>query len=913
MSGDQSQLNVILTINDKLSKGLHPPTIALRKFAKEGGQALAVISALQRMMARSTTNSAIAQQRKEIAALRKEASQAATQIEKIRRGGRREGSGSNRPRGNRNQSGISEDLADDFILGGAGYGLLRGFRSGTNAAGDYEAAILTLRNAFSEYNQETGKVDGKLNRQLEEAGNQAKALGNDLMGNSQTYAEIFSALRKSGIQTEDILNGAGRAASYLANVSGAISEGRGSEQAKELGQFFLMFKLQSKDFEKSVNLFSSLKDKFDIDSSEIIESSKYFQGMANTLKLKEFEGSATTAKFFAFLKRYGGLEGSQAGTTASSMFEMFATHGKAVQALKKKHGIDLNIFDKKGEFLGFENAFKEMEKLRKLAPKQRIETLQDIFGTEGGKAVNQMTEQGVEGWRNITIESNKAIPVAQKITEQMATYNSKVEAVQGSWENLKATMFTPAMDTLKPVLDSMNSILGKLQEFSKAHTTISKTITLIMGVGGAVLTVVAAIGALKTGMRVFQTFNRFSAVVDELSAIKRGADGAAASVSVVGTEATKSTKKLSGMRGALSSVSGTFKTALLITTVGYTIEQILELIQDLKDFAREDAAEKKAHSQSVESLKRLEEKSKQAGVPVDSKIYQQGASAALASLNREGTLKQSLEGVSFFRELLQNPFAPDGYPFSSGKFEEKRVQTLKERAPELVNSNVMYEFLKKASQMNLSPEANTYFRDMLSKAFPESFKTATQQLAADQIKLSESTTQTSDAIMNLKNPMDALLFGVQNVNTANNNLANATNEVANKIRNVSIQPSVTNPLPSLSPSPIPKSAVGSIVQRDGLVFAHRGNVITPASLSRRAPGDWLDKFALGDRLSGSGSRNVSVTINVPPGSQAANDVDALARLVKQEVEKVINNPPAMDGDNLARMVNYSASRREDRT
>lgn len=41
------------------------------------------------------------------------------------------------------------------------------------------------------------------------------------------------------------------------------------------------------------------------------------------------------------------------------------------------------------------------------------------------------------------------------------------------------------------------------------------------------------------------------------------------------------------------------------------------------------------------------------------------------------------------------------------------------------------------------------------------------------------------------------------------------------------------------PNLLPQSSVGSVIQSDGAVNLHRGNVVFPAKLSRRSPGDWL--------------------------------------------------------------------------
>ncbi|GEM_PF-5096345 len=944
------QLQVMLTINDRLSKGLHPPTIALRKFSKEAGQALAAISALSTMMRRSSPYAALETQVRAVRLLRKETQQ----IEKLRRASRDEAGGT-RPR-SRQQTNLTNDLADDLLMGGAGYGLIQGFRSGTNAAGDYESAMNDLRNSFSEYNKETGKVDeSKLTKQIEEAGKQTVQLGNDLMGNTRTYSEIFTALKQGGLQTEEILDGAGKAAAYLANVSGAITQGRAAEQAEELAIFFKMFRLQSKDFEKSVNLFSALKDKFNIDSSAIIESSKYFQGMSNTLGMKGIGGAEETAKLFAFLKRYAGLEGSQAGTTATSLFTMFSTHDKALDTLKKKYGIDLKLFDDKGQFLGLENTFKEMEKLRKLAPEQRIQTLQGIFGEEGSKAVVAMLEQGSDGWRNITNEANKAIPVSQKITSQMQLYNSKTEAVQGSWENLKATMFTPVMDVLKPTLDTLNSLFGKLQEFSKAHPTISKTITLVMGIGGAVLSVTAAIGALKTAVRFFQSFNKFSNAVDSLNNVERSAKNAGDAIAKTNDKAGKFRSSLS----AINAIKFAGATAALIglELVIQNLSDSWRVFQDMQDRGKQD---------SVENYQRILKREDEGKATQTD--YSINASAVLLKLNAGNQLKEALDSdwmsSLFWTSPGHNISSLMGTnPFNSGirtGYDPNVAKTyVQSQAVELSNPRVMLEALKQLPKHFPKTEDQERVKKTFELAQPESYKAAMQALALEQANLSKSTTETTNAFSQLFKPTNELIVGFGNLNNTNNGLINANtsltnslnnanyaaNNFANKVNSLKLQ-SVTVQSSDAVSSPVPKSAVGSVVQRDGLVFAHRGNVITPASLSRRSPGDWLDSFrnlnrekpltfgdfrsssisneqlsqninasSIREQLSNFVSKNVTVNVNtnVPAGSKAADNPDVLAALIRAEVERAMSDTtPSLKGDNLARLVAYSAARDSER-
>jgi hypothetical protein len=108
---------------------------------------------------------------------------------------------------------------------------------------------------------------------------------------------------------------------------------------------------------------------------------------------------------------------------------------------------------------------------------------------------------------------------------------------------------------------------------------------------------------------------------------------------------------------------------------------------------------------------------------------------------------------------------------------------------------------------------------------------------------------------------------------------------------------------------VPQSAEGSIVQRDGLVHPHAGNVITPAKLSRKSPGDWLE--SLGNRRRRAGGP-VTVNIYVAPGAKAADDPAALAVFVRTEVERAVGNGVGLDGDRLARLVAHSAARDSER-
>ncbi|MGB7923450.1 MAG: phage tail tape measure protein [Pyrinomonadaceae bacterium] len=393
------------------------------------------------------------------------------------------------------RAGLKRDLA----IGGVGITGLAMLKKGVDVAGAYEASLLDLKSAYQEVAAAGGMSSAEQAANLSQLEQLAVSLGNRLQGDTSQYVQILASLKKAGVDVKTVLGGAGEAAANLANVSGALTRGTANEQAKELGQFGKMFKLDSSEFGKSVDLFSALKDRFDVESSSLIESAKYFQATAGSLKITGFEGASETVKMFALLKRQGGMEGSMAGTGMRTFFTQVASEKKKIDALKKETGIDLSgMFDAKGEFKGYENALRIMEQFRKLSSQQRTTKLNDIFGERGGEVAGVMVDAGVEGWRSINAEAAKAVSVNEKINAQMETYNAKMEALYGTLENITAVSFTPMMNTVKPMLDTVNTIAGWTQEFAQAHPTIAGVTSEMIGLTGVSLTLVGGLGALRT-------------------------------------------------------------------------------------------------------------------------------------------------------------------------------------------------------------------------------------------------------------------------------------------------------------------------------------------------------------------------------------------------------------------------------
>lgn len=493
---------------------------------------------------------------------------------------------------------LKEKMTRDAAIGGVGVAGLMLLNKGIGSAATKEDAILNLKQAYEEDAKASGRSREMQTQDIKRIMSLATDLGNQLQGSTNDYVSLFTAMNKAGIDAEVTLSGAGRAAAYLANVTGAIRNGTGEALAEDLGSYGKMFDLQGAEYMKVVQLFSALEDRFNIGSGSLVEASKYFFSTAKTgMDLRGIEGAETTAKLFAFLKRYAGREGSEAGTSLDAVLSQFIRHDEARQALKKDFGVDIQLFDSKGKFQGVENMFAQFEKLRKLSPESRMERLNAIFGEQGSRIVAAMVEKGVEGWRSITDEANKSVSVNEKINAQMETYNAKMEALTGSWENFKAAAFTPLMEDAKKFLDYGSNIVNSLEQFSSQNQGLMGTLGTLAAYGSTAMVLYGAFNTLTTGIRLFRMASAISrgegllpyltetaiAANNTSAALSGSSSRVAGFTSNLGTATTKT----NGLRGALGRLAGSSVVRIGVQMIGIAAAEyaVTNLVQNLTELS----------------------------------------------------------------------------------------------------------------------------------------------------------------------------------------------------------------------------------------------------------------------------------------------------------------------------------------
>lgn len=396
---------------------------------------------------------------------------------------------------------LRQSVGRDLTIGGIGIAGLAVLKRGVETAGDFQASITDLRTAITRLGTD-GQVNvSLLNNQMSKLEALSMRLGNALPGTTEDFVQGFIAAKQGGLEATEIIDGAGEAVSHLAVVMKTLPKDVGTPFAK----FGMQFGLRGREFVDLADMMARARAATGADPMDLIMSTKYFAPRAaQPLGITGAKGAQETVQLLALLNRKG-ISGEQAGTNLSTFFSRLTMDTKQQQSVLKelrKGGIDLQFFDKQGKFSGVENVFAQLEKLRNLKDEDRLSVMKQLFESEGAGVGNVFSQAGVEGYRQMNTELLRMLPLQAQINAQTATYNAKIESLQGTLSNLKVTAFEPLLDPLSKLADYANTGVGGLQGFAKSNPALTSTAAHTLAIGSAALTAYAGIRTLTTAWRL---------------------------------------------------------------------------------------------------------------------------------------------------------------------------------------------------------------------------------------------------------------------------------------------------------------------------------------------------------------------------------------------------------------------------
>jgi len=474
----------------------------------------------------------------------------------------------------------------------------------------------------------------------------------------------------------------------------------------------------------------------------------------------------------------------------------------------------------------------------------------------------------------------KPMTLLQKISNELEKLPSvsggaqnSVENLEDSWDRLNVVLGRSFLPKAVRGLEKLEGGLNKIETRFDALTPAQKDTTLSFGLaaaaGGPLLLVTGALvsslttlgGATLTTVRWFKSFR--------------------VAASDTAAEVVNTQSKVGGLGSSLRALPTVVKVGVAVVGIELAIQNIRELQQAMSDYAKSQEGVNRSGAMYAKSIERLKAQG------LMTKDDRRGAARQSLSALNQGASNEMIGALDARRQTMYqrfssafiNPYFKAGQSFHP----QKAATVIRERAPVLEQSNVMLEFRKAIQSLKLDAPHAAKLNEALAIAYPKAFAESTAMLAADTAKVSESLVPLSKVFSDLYSP-SAILPGVFD------NAGNAATNFAFRVNALEIQAPIW---PVFKPDGIPQSARGSIIQRDGLVNAHRGNVLTPASLSRRSPGDWLkDVSGIGlaevrqpaaVQESSSNSLSFAPTINIHGGG-GGNATEMRAE-IRSELER----------------------------
>lgn len=388
----------------------------------------------------------------------------------------------------------------------------------TTAVGGISAAIGKTLSAFED--TEAARVQMEvafmtktgLPEELKTIDQQVSKLGTELPGATKDFYELSTALKAGGLSAKEIaggiLEGTARAWVLFKN------EVNPAQMADYATKFANSFKIDPTQFTEFIDELQRLKFASGMELKDIAYSTKYFANYLQQLGLTGMNSVKLIFPMLGTLRQFG-LEGETAGTAIGNMLKGITEFDNKVGKLKDVK-INLRAKDymtpegfKLEEFLI--SLRQELDKIQD--PMKKIQTMKELFGDEGMRAVGamlvknkeealaylqtiketlspeeyealrkQIEEGGFSGLEGMRKAMDEQAALQDRINRTMNTFANIKESFFGTLEGLMAIVGEIFAEPLKNILDSINNnVLSPLGDWIKANKELIKPIAYLIG------------------------------------------------------------------------------------------------------------------------------------------------------------------------------------------------------------------------------------------------------------------------------------------------------------------------------------------------------------------------------------------------------------------------------------------------
>ena len=505
---------------------------AITKLTKEYERQQAVVERLQATVREKGWSTAAADQRKLADNIRATNAQMEAQKRKLEQQAQVE----NRLHALREKH--SSDMARLGMRGAMAAGAGMAGRRALGIMGQPVTAFEHAETATSQLRAAMMRSDGAVPPEFAKVNELAERLGDRLPGTTADFINMMTMLQRQGMTTQTILGGMGEAAAYLGvqlkmPVTAAAEFAAKMQDATQTAEGDLM------------GLMDTIQRSFylGVDPTNMLQGFTKVGAVMPYLGKKGLEASNMLAPMLVMMDQ-AGMKGEAAGNAIRKIVQMSMNAGKLSKANKMLAGtgVQLDFYDKKGKFAGFDNLFAQLQKLKTIeSDVQRTAVMQKLFGddAETYQVLNTLMEKGKAGYDETVGRLQAQADLRMRVNEELKTLAAVIEAAQGSFTNLLKDLGAAIAPELKALIGWLGEIAASAGAWARENPRVVKTMMLLAAGVAGLMVVVGGLGVALVGVLAPLAVARFltARFVLGLLAAKTGAAGAALSVGLIGRAA----------------------------------------------------------------------------------------------------------------------------------------------------------------------------------------------------------------------------------------------------------------------------------------------------------------------------------------------------------------------------------------
>ena len=432
----------------------------------------------------------------------------------------------------------SSDMARLGMRGAMAAGAMVAGRQGMNLMGKPVVAYADAETASSQLSAAMMRADGTVPPEFTKINELAERLGDKLPGTTADFINMMTMLQRQGMSAQTILGGMGEAAAYLGvqlkmPVTEAAEFAAKMQDATQTAEGDLM------------GLMDTIQRAFylGVDPTNMLQGFTKVSAVMPYLGKKGLEASNMLAPMLVMFDQ-AGMKGEAAGNALRKVVQMSMNAEKLGKANKmlKGTGIQLDFYDKKGKFAGFDNLFAQLQKLKTIENDvQRTAVMHKLFGddAETYQVLTTLMEKGKAGYDETVAKLQAQADLRMRVNEELKTLAAVTEAAQGSFTNLLKDLGATIAPELKALIGWLGETAASAGKWARENPRVVKTLMLLAAGAAALMTVVGGLGGALVAVLGPLAIVRFltGRFALGLLAASTGAAGAASGVGLLGRAA----------------------------------------------------------------------------------------------------------------------------------------------------------------------------------------------------------------------------------------------------------------------------------------------------------------------------------------------------------------------------------------